>query len=267
MSLLPELRRISSQYGFRQSKKLSQHFLIDERVLAREAGYASPKGKSVLEIGPGFGFLTKELAKTNPTSITLIEKDSQLIPILESEFTNHTIKIIHADFLKWKSGAKFDLIISNVPYSISSPLLFHLADLNFSRAILCLQKEFVERMLAKPGSKDYSRLSVTSQASFSVRLLEKVPRSAFHPIPKVDSAIIELIPTGEKLDARTALLIRLLFQHKKKTVRAALSDSAEALGITKEEARKIAEDSGLSGRRVFTLSKEDFANLSSRYLP
>ncbi len=256
------MRRISSEYAFRQTKKLSQNFLIDERVLKREAGYANATNKSLLEIGPGFGFLTKELANCGPKSITLIEKDPQLIPILEKELASRKITLINSDFLKWQSGSFFDVVISNVPYSISSPLLFHLTNFRFSRAILCLQKEFVARLLAKPGTKDYSRLSVTSQAAFSIRLLEKVPHSAFHPIPQVDSAIIELIPTGKKLDARTALLIQLLFQHRKKTLRAALSDSAEQLGITKENARKTAEKSGLSDRRVFTLTKEEFATLA-----
>lgn len=254
------MRRISSEYSFRQSKKLSQNFLVDERVLKREAEYAGAKGKRILEIGPGFGFLTKELANSGAKEITVIEKDERLAKLFKSEFPQ--IIFIHADFLKCKPG-KFDIIISNVPYSISSPLLFRLAEFGFSRAVLCLQKEFVDRLLAKPGTKDYSRLSVTSQSAFKIRLLEKVPRSAFSPAPKVDSAIIELIPTGEKLNPRTALIIQLLFQHRKKTARAALSDSAEALGMSKESARSLAEKSGLSDRRVFTLTKEEFANLAS----
>lgn len=262
MSLLPELRRISSQYGFAQKKRLSQSFLIDERVLSREASYANSKGKTILEIGPGFGFLTKKLAEAGAKEIVAVEKDPRLIPVLENEPGLANLKLINADFLEMKP-AKFDIIISNVPYSISSPILFKLAEMKFERAILCLQKEFVERLLATPGTKDYSRLSITSQACFKMKLLEKVPRSAFHPPPKVDSAIIELIPTGEKLDEKTGGLVQLLFQHRKKTLKAALADSAEALGITKEDARNLAEKSGLSSRRVFTLSKEEFSVLSS----
>ena len=262
MSLINELKRISSQHNFRQSKRLSQSFLFDERVLVREAEYAALQDKVVLEIGPGFGFLTKRLASAGAKKVIAVEKDARLIPVLEREFVKFpNIEVVHSDFLE--GSFKADVVVSNVPYAISSPLLFRLATMRFERAILCLQKEFVDRMLAKPGTKEYSRLSVTSQAVFKIRLLERVPRSAFYPQPKVDSALIEIIPTGEKLNEKTARLVLLLFQHRKKTLRAAISDAAEALGMTKEEARSIAEKSGFSARRVFTLTKEEIVTLAS----
>ena len=235
---------------------------MDDRILDREAAEAGVRSRVVLEVGPGFGFLTKRLAAAGAKEVIALEKDERLIPILEAELAPYeNVRVIHADFLKWKPE-KFNVFVSNVPYSISSPLLFKLAELDFSHAILCLQKEFVERMLAQPGESEYSRLSLTSQARFGIRHLGKIHRTCFRPSPKVDSALVELVPTGKKLTPETEKLILLLFQHKKKTVRAALSDSAEQLGITKDEARKLAEKSGLSDRRVFTLTKEDFALLS-----
>jgi len=261
MSLIREIKRISSAYGFVQKERLSQNFLIDEMVLNREVAYASPKDAVVLEVGPGFGFLTRKLSEAGARKVIAVEKDARLIPILEKELAGFAnVEIVHGDFLEGEFKA--DVVVSNVPYSISSPFLFKLAGSSFGRAVLCLQKEFVERMLAGPGTKEYSRLSVTVQARFRMRLLERVPRSAFYPRPKVDSAIVELVPTGERLDAGVERLLLLLFQHKKKTLRAALADAAEELGISKEDARRLAEESGLADRRIFTLSRGEFSHLA-----
>lgn len=236
--------------------------MVDERVLAREALAAGAQGKTVLEVGAGFGFLTRKLAEAGAKRVIALEKDARMVPILECELAPfENVEVVHADFLKWKP-ARFDVFASNVPYSISSPVLFRLAEMDFERAVICLQREFVERMVAKPGTKGYSRLSVASQARFRMRILERVPRTAFSPPPKVDSTIIELVPKGERISKGFERLIMLLFQHKKKTLRAALSDSAEGLGISKAEARLIAEKSGLSGRRVFTLAKGEFEGLA-----
>jgi len=264
MSLSAEMRRISSQYGFAQRKALSQSFLIDERVLAREAKAAGPEGKLVLEVGPGFGFLTRRLAEAGARKVVAVEKDRRLIPILEEELSDlANVEIVHADFLE--KGFEAEVVASNVPYAISSPFLFKLAGMNFGRAVLCLQKEFAERMLAKPGEREYSRLSLSSQAAFGIEFLGRVPKSAFSPQPKVDSAIVRLAPTGGGLGEKAAKLALLLFQHRKKTVRAALVDSAEALGISKGEARALAESSGIAGRRVFSLSRADVDRLASLF--
>jgi len=263
MSILKEIRRISSEYGFSQRRSLSQCFLIDGRILDREAATAGVEGKTVLEVGAGLGFLTRRLAESRAKEVIAIEKDARLIPILEAELAPYpNVRIVHADFLKWEPE-KFDVFVSNIPYSISSPLLFRLAELEFIRAVVCLQKEFVERMLAQPGEKEYSRLSVTSQARFRIRHLGRIHRTCFRPSPQVDSALVELVPTGKKLTPETEKLIMLLFQHRKKTLRAALSDSAEPLGITKDGAHKLAEKSGLSERRVFTLAEKEFIALAS----
>jgi 16S rRNA (adenine1518-N6/adenine1519-N6)-dimethyltransferase len=135
--------------------------------------------------------------------------------------------------------------------------------MDFERAILCFQREFALRMLAKPGGKEYSRLSLASQAAFTIELLEHVPHAAFHPQPKVDSAIVSLSPTGDPLSEAERQISTLLFQHRKKTVRASLLDSAEALRISKASAAEIAEKSGLAKRRVFSLSRDEVRLLST----
>ncbi|VVC72206.1 putative ribosomal RNA small subunit methyltransferase A [uncultured archaeon] len=264
MTLLPELKRISEQYGFLQKRKLSQNFLVEERVLKREASYCEPEGKTVLEIGPGFGFLTRELALAGAKKVFAIEKDYRLIPVLEDELSSfRNVELINEDFLEAEIPKGVEVVASNVPYSISSPVLFKLAEMSFSRAVLCLQREFVLRMLAKPGGHDYSRLSISSQTAFNLELMERVPRGVFYPPPKVDSSIIRLAPSGEKLSPVEEKLLLNLFQHKKKTVRAALSDSSEPLAISKEKARAIADSSGFSKRRVFSLSRGDLSLLAS----
>jgi len=258
MSLLPAVRRIAGQYGFAFSRSLSQNFLVDERVLAREVEYAAPAGRTVLEIGPGFGFLTRMLAAAGAKSVVAVEKDADLIPILGAELAGcKNVEVVHADFLELRPPPPADVVVSNVPYSISSPLLFALADMAPSRAVLCLQREFVARMKAPPGSREYSRLSLSAQAAFRFEGVERVPAGAFYPRPAVDSAIVSLAPTGSPLSEPESRIASLLFMHKKKTVRSALADSAEALGMGKDGVRRAAEESGLAQRRVFTLVRQD----------
>ena len=248
-------------FGIRPRKRLSQTFLIDERVLAREVEHARVRGKEVLEIGAGTGNLTERLALSGARGVIAIEKDARLIGTLKERLRAHpNVVIVHADFLEYEIE-KTDVIISNVPYSISSPLTFKLTGIEFERAILCYQKEFAERMVARPGTSDYSRLSVMAQLCFDVRLLEVVPRGAFHPIPKVDSAIVELKKTGRALTEFQKKFITALFTHKNKTVRNALIDSAKFLDIGKGEARELGERISLKERRVFTLSKEEILKI------
>lgn len=246
--------------NFKPKKGLDQHFLIDERVLNREVGYLDAKGREVLEIGAGIGTLTEKLARV-ARKIVAVEIDTRAIPLLVhrlSAFNN--VEIVNADFLEMEIES-VDRVISNVPYAISSPLLFKLADIEFSRAVLCLQKEFVDRMLAKPGTAEYSRLSVMTGLAFNTELMEIVPRSAFFPQPRIDSAIVKLLPAKTKLDEFSSELINLLFQHKNRTLRAALLASARKMGLEKEEMAEIAKKLELKDRRVFTLTREEIVSL------
>src|SRR3989338_6092440 len=158
-----------------RAKRFGQCFLSDHRILNREVAYAGPDGKLVLEIGAGDGRLTRLLAQ-RARQMLAVEIDERMLPQLlglPEKFVN--LEILHADFLDLDfTGKRFEVIASNVPYSISSPLLFKLATMEFDRAILCLQKEFVDRMRAKPGDRDRSRLSVMSQLHFEIELLESV---------------------------------------------------------------------------------------------
>ncbi len=234
----------------KRKKSLGQCFLEDHNILRLEADLADPAGKRVLEIGPGDGRLTGILLSRKPKKLFAVEKDSRYVSLLREKFHDEDLEIIKGDVLEIELP-RAEVIIGNIPYYISSEIIFSLAARGFQRAVLMVQKEFAEKMVAKPGERNYGRLSVTSQLCFEVRMERRVLRHLFRPVPKVDSAIIVLKPTGRRLTQFQENIIRWLFQHRNKTVRNALLDS------------KMFDDSELrtlgifARRRVRTLSKEE----------
>ncbi len=241
----------------RPKKRLGQNFLHDASVLAREAEYAGVSGCSVLEIGAGDGRLTEKLLEAGAKEITAVEKDGGLAGILAEKFANDgRVKIENSDFLKMPV-AGFDVVIGNIPYYISSPIIFRLADFRFKRAVLCVQKEFAQRMLAKPGTHNYGRMSVMAQLHFNVELLETVPASSFSPKPKVDSALIRLEKTGRACTKSEAEFINSVFQHRKKTLGNALFDSRSHFGWEKEKTRKLVEKVKYREKRVFMMALDE----------
>lgn len=242
----------------RKIKKLGQVFLNNHEILEREAEIADVKNKIVLEIGSGDGRLTEKLLKHNPKKVIAIEKDARFAEQLKERFADNNfsdrgdIDIINADFLELDLeliNPKIDVIIGNIPYYISSQIIFKIKSAKINHAILMVQKEFAEKMIAKPNEKNYGRLSVTSQIFFNVQYLRTIPKSFFSPKPKVDSALIKLIPTGTVLSQFEEDVIRNLFQHKNKTVRNALKDYE-------------IDFEAYSQRRVRTLTKEDCLELA-----
>jgi len=229
------------------NKKLGQHFLNSQGVLDFEATLANPKGKNILEIGPGDGRLTQKLLEREPKSITVVEKDSRWAEHLRTNFEE--ITVIEGDVLEEKLP-KVDVVVGNLPYYISSPIIFSLANLDFNYAVLMVQLEFAKRMVAKPKTKEYGRLSVTSQLLFEVKLIKKVKKGSFSPPPKVDSAIILLKRKDFKMDKNTEEFIRILFQHKNQMIRNALSHGG------------VETEAELPKKRARELSKEEIVELS-----
>jgi len=256
--LRDELLAIFERYGIHPKKRMSQIFLVDERVIEKEVDYAEADGKEVLEIGPGVGFLTRVLAE-RAGKVVAVEKDGRLARLLQDSMPE-SVEVIEADFLKY-GVKKAEVIVSNVPYSISSPLLFKIAEMDFERAVLCFQEEFARRMVAKSGSSEYSRLSVMSQLSFEPRILQKVSRGCFFPVPRVDSALVLLKPKGKKVDELSGRLINFIFQHRNRTVRSALVNSSRNLGIEKRELMRLAEQLPFRERRVISLTLEEIMEL------
>ncbi len=218
----------------RTKKALGQHFLHDRNIVAKIVQAIDPQpGDRLVEIGPGAGALSFPLLERHGR-LTAIEFDRDLIAPLTAaaagrgELTIIPADVLSVDFRALAGGVPLR-VVGNLPYNISSPILFHLLDqLDAVRDMhFMLQKEVVDRMAAAPGSKVYGRLSVMLQAYCRVTPLLKVPPGAFRPPPKVDSAVVRLVPrTAAEIgivDPRCfAELVRLAFGQRRKTLRNAL---------------------------------------------
>ncbi len=258
---ISDLKRVLNSAGIRLSKKLDQHFIVDDRILKREVDYAAVTSEeTVLEVGPGIGTLTQHLAKS-AKKVIVIEKDKKFEPFLK-EIPN--TEVIIGDALEL-NFPECDKILSNVPYSISSPLLFKILQQPIKLAVLCLQKEFAQRMIGKPGTKDYSRLTVNCAVRADVEILENVSKAKYYPQPKVDSTIVKLIPKQAEIPEMFDSITRALFQHKNQKVRNALIKSSHEIG-GKEAAEKFVKGLGeVADRRVVTLAPEEILGLSKLY--
>jgi len=247
--------------SIRPSKRLGQSFLINEEIARKEAAYGV--GKRVLELGPGLGILTKELCKV-AKSVTAVEKDSRVYMMLNGMLDcGDRIKLINDDFfnISFEELSNNDIMISNVPYNLSSKVIAWLSKARMP-ALLCLQKEFVEHMLAHSNTRKYSKLSVLSELEFSIYKIMDVKAGNFYPMPKVDSSIVFIKPKSHAVKGGVSGTIGLLMNHKKKKLRNAIIDSRSALGITEEEASSIADSVAHSSERVFKISPEKLEEIA-----
>lgn len=187
-----DTRGLIAETGIVPKKGKGQNFLVDDRVAERHVGYAGiAKGDRVLEVGPGFGILTRKLIEASD-DVTCIELDRILADYMRKTHGDR-IELIEGDAVK-VDFPPFDVFVSNLPYSVSTPIIFKLLDHSFRKAVVMVQKEFADRMVADVGSPDYSRLTVNLFYRAECRVREKVPRSRFDPAPRVDSAIVEIVP-------------------------------------------------------------------------
>ncbi|GAA4784192.1 16S rRNA (adenine(1518)-N(6)/adenine(1519)-N(6))-dimethyltransferase RsmA [Lysobacter hankyongensis] len=228
--------------GFREpaKKSLGQHFLHERGVIDKMLLAISPKpGDRFVEIGPGQGALTFPLLDRHG-ALTAIEFDRDLLePLTAASKPHGALTLIHSDvmnvdFTALAAGEPFRLV-GNLPYNLSSPILFHALDhaASIRDMHFMLQKEVVDRMAAAPGSKVYGRLSVMLQAYCMVTSLFKVPPGAFRPPPKVDSAVVRLVPrppeqVGIDDPRRFADVVRAAFGQRRKTLRNALGGVCDA---------------------------------------
>ncbi|RRN80858.1 16S rRNA (adenine(1518)-N(6)/adenine(1519)-N(6))-dimethyltransferase RsmA [Pseudoxanthomonas sp. SGD-10] len=233
-------------------KSLGQNFLHDARYIERIVQAIDPRpGDRVVEIGPGQGALTLPLLRRHG-ALTVIEFDRDLVgPLADMAAPVGQLEIIHRDVLQvdltaLAGGGRIKLA-GNLPYNISSPILFHALDhaAAIRDMVFMLQKEVVDRMGAAPGSKVYGRLSVMLQAYCQVQPLFVVPPGAFRPAPKVDSAVVRLVPRdpatiGIADRDRFAHVVRAAFGQRRKTLRNALRDVCtpeqfEAAGVSADD--------------------------------
>ena len=230
-------------------KNLGQHFLTDRGIIEHIVHAVDPRpGDNLVEIGPGQGAITFPLLKKHG-KLTVIEFDRDLItPLSEAAHGVGELTIVHKDVLQVDfdklAGEGRIRLVGNLPYNISSPILFHALDhaASIREMVFMLQKEVVDRMAAGPGSKVYGRLGVMLQAWCQVQPLFVVPPGAFRPPPKVDSAVVRLIPRdpatiGIADRTRFAEVVRAAFGQRRKTLRNALNgvcgpDQFEAAGVS-----------------------------------
>ncbi len=238
----------------KKTRALGQHFIVDEEIFERECAYAElSKDDVVLEIGCGDGRLTKVIAKY-AKKVIAIEKDP-ILADLAMQNVPENVEVINADFLEMKLP-KFDKIVANIPYSISSKILEKIFGYNWSVAVMTFQKEFAERFFAKPGEKNYSRITLLVNYHSIPEYLETISKGKFYPIPKVDSALVRLTRKGvPKLPESFWEMVKILFQHKKKLVKNAFEDAKIRLKLPQELAKK----------RVFQCSIEDFLEIHKHF--
>ena len=253
----------------RPKKSFGQHFLHEKRYIESIVSAISPRPNDVVvEIGPGEGALTLPLLAA-AGKLTAIELDTDLIPDLKARAASvGELEVIHADVLKVdftalarERGVEKLRVAGNLPYYISSPILFHcvehagaIEDMHFM-----LQKEVVDRMAAEPGSKVYGRLSVMLQLVCRIEPLFEVPPGAFRPPPKVDSAVVRMVPLPpERLPqadpARLYAVVKAAFAQRRKTLSNALKQVMDAEAIRSADVDPKA--------RAETLSPADFVRLA-----
>ncbi|VVB95893.1 putative ribosomal RNA small subunit methyltransferase A [uncultured archaeon] len=242
--------------------KRDQHFLIDKNVLNRIVGYGKlDKSDIVLEIGAGYGNLTGEIAK-KAGKVIAIEADPELAVSLHRW---ENVEVIIGDVLKMEFPF-FNKVISNLPYSISSPVTFKLLQCKFDLGILMYQYEYAKRMVALHNSKDYSRLSIAVQYYADVKILETVPRTAFSSQPKVRSAIVEMTPRPAQYEIRDEdffmKFINAVFSQRRKKLRNAILNNAELLGIKDIDSALKKLPADLIEKRAENLSPQELANMA-----
>lgn len=270
-----KIKNIATKYGFVFKKGLGQNFLSSKSVLEEIAAAAEIDNEGVIEIGPGFGVLTHELAM-RAKKVVALELDERLIPILADTLGEHNnIKVINADVLKTDVkkliADEFDgmsvSIAANLPYYITTPIITSLIEehLPLHNLVVMVQKEVAERITAKPGTKNYGAISVLCQFYTIPEYVTTVPADLFVPPPKVDSAVVKMkfrdVPAVEVKDGK------LFFR----TVKAAFSQRRKTLlnCLTANFPKSKAEISDLltgieiePTRRGETLTLEEFARIS-----
>lgn len=266
---MPEpLRDVIARHGLQASKALGQNFILDRQLLARIAAVPGPlQGATVYEVGPGPGGLTRALLEAG-AKVVAVERDRRCLPALaelDSEYGGR-LKIISGDAMEVDERTEAGdgaHVVANLPYNVGTALLLRWLEGPWppwwSSLTLMFQREVAERIVAKPGTEHYGRLSVASQWRSTLRIAMAVHRSAFVPPPKVASAVVHILPAAEPEGVDPQVLERLTasaFGQRRKMLRSSLKavpgalDSLASLGIDAE-------------RRAETVSVDEYVALAS----
>ncbi|ETI70682.1 16S rRNA (adenine(1518)-N(6)/adenine(1519)-N(6))-dimethyltransferase RsmA [Neobacillus vireti] len=278
-------RAILEKYGFSFKKSLGQNFLIDTNILKKIVSFADLNENSgAIEIGPGIGALTEQLARASK-KVVAFEIDQRLLPILKDTLSPYpNVNIIHKDVLEADVQAVFAeefsgitdvMVVANLPYYVTTPIIMKLLEDKLPiRGIVCmLQKEVADRISARPGTKEYGSLSIAIQYYTEAETVMIVPKTVFVPQPNVDSAVIRLIkrekPAVTVIDEDFFFQItRSCFAQRRKTL---LNNLTSQLPDGKQKKETILAALNVCGiepsRRGETLSLEEFGRLSDELYP
>ncbi len=265
------------KHGFKFTKSLGQNFLIDDNIVDKiVAGAGIGPGDKIIEVGPGIGTLTREMA-SRAQNLMAVEIDKNLIPILEDTLGDYdNVKIVNEDIIKADIRGLIDenlgggpvKLVANLPYYITTPIIMRFLEenINVTDIVVMVQKEVAERMNAQPGGKDFSALSVAVQYYCDTEIVAKVPRHLFVPQPNVDSIVIALRVRPErkyKVDDEDLYfkVVKAAFGQRRKT----LLNSISSMGnLAKDQVKEALEEAGIDPkRRGETLSLDEFAILSN----
>lgn len=268
--LAQETSQLLKKHHIRLDRRKGQNYLINNHILEKIIKNANLNDSDVvLEIGAGIGTLTIPLARKTGKVIAF-EQDKRIVSLLQKrlrELEISNVEVMEGDATKIEFPT-FNKVVSNLPYQISSPITFKLLKYDFDYAILMYQLEFAQRMVAQPGTSNYSRLSVMMNLCTRTKLLFKVPQNAFLPPPRVSSAVIKLTPQkNPQVDEFFINTCRALFQHKKKKSGKALLQSFHEISKLNLERSTIRDvisklDSKITEERVFKLTGEEILMIS-----
>ena len=270
---LPPLREVIRRHGLTAFKGLGQHFILDvnlTRRIARAAGDLT--GRTVLEVGPGPGGLTRALLETPLARLLAVERDRRFLPALAELAAAYPgrLEVVEADALTIDEAALLppgSVVVANLPYNVATPLLLKWLDRPglFDRLVLMFQREVAERLVAPPGGKSYGRLAVQVRWLTEAKLLFDVPATAFVPPPKVRSSVVGLVPRpvplaeAERDHLRTVLAAA--FGQRRKMLRVALRQ------LTPEPETLLAAAGVTATARAEELDVAAFCRLARAYAP
>ncbi len=267
------------RFGLVPDRSKGQHFLGDHNILEKmlQAADLSPD-EGAMEIGSGIGTLTRALAERAKQVLTF-EVDAKLIPVIQHNLQGfQNVRLIRGDFLRQNLpelirdtfGDSPFKVVANIPYSITSPILDRLfgAASGWTRAVLMMQREVAERLIAQPGTPEYSAISVFAQYHSRVEIVQRVSRTVFYPPPEVDSAMVRFTPLPKPLphdeEKKLFRVVRAAFGQRRKTLLNALSGG---LGLPRERVESALRETNIDPqRRGETLSLEEFIALSGALL-
>ena len=270
---MTSVRKLLARYAIHPRKRLGQFFLEDMNIIRRIVALAEPaENETVVEIGAGLGFMTEELAKKAGRVIAL-EVDPRMVSVLRERFIGQDrVEILQTDVLKYDfssacSGQRIK-VVGNIPYHISSPILFRLLDFrrSISSMLLMFQKELADRITAPPGTKNYGIPSVMVARYTWATCELTVPPTCFYPVPDVVSSVLRIVVRQEPNlpdEVLFAGIVRAAFAQRRKT----LWNNLRRIGLPEERVGMVLARSGIDRtRRAETLSVEEFSLLTKTWI-